>query len=48
MNFSLYFAMTDTLKLMEKEKDEPKQIILDRIELIELYVSKSEGNVQYQ
>lgn len=31
---------------MEKEKDEPKQIILNKMELIELYVSKTEGTVQ--
>lgn len=29
---------------MEKEKDLPKQIILDKMEIIEKYVSKTEGN----
>ncbi|XP_061197246.1 antiviral innate immune response receptor RIG-I-like [Saccostrea echinata] len=32
----------ETLKLMEKEKDMPKQIILDKIESIEQYVGKTE------
>lgn len=29
---------------MEKEKDLPKQILLDKMEIIEKYVAKTEGN----
>lgn len=33
---------------MEKEKDSPKQIILEKMELIEKYVAKTEGNNEFK
>lgn len=48
LNYNIAFLIIETKKLMEKEKDLPKQIILEKMELIEKYVAKTEGNNEFK